>query len=129
MAKEAQAPTKVPQPRGGFLNSGGTPGNPGGGRPPNRIRLKAREILEDDGMPRLQEIIKSKESSEGTVVAACRTLSDLGVPKQHEQTITLNNAVVYDAWADCVGEKLGPVVLAELQALVKERLPENWQGD
>ena len=39
-------PTKVLQPHGGALNSGGTPGNRGGiGRPPSEVRRLAREIF------------------------------------------------------------------------------------
>lgn len=42
---EIKGPELVPQPHGGALNSGGTPGNRGGtGRPPNEIRALAREI-------------------------------------------------------------------------------------
>jgi len=38
-------PTKIVQPHGGALNSGGTPGNKGGtGRPPNEIRALARDL-------------------------------------------------------------------------------------
>lgn len=33
-------PEKVPQPHGGALNSGGTPGNKGGGRPPDEFKRR-----------------------------------------------------------------------------------------
>ncbi len=127
MSTEAQAPTKVPQPHGGALNSGGTRGNKGGGTSPKSIRLKFTELADRKVVKRLEELADSE--NEGAANAACRTILDHALPKQHEQTITLNNAVVYDAWADCVGELLGVEVLGQLQALVKERLPENWQGD
>lgn len=35
---------KVPQPHGGALNRGGTPGN-AGGRPPNEFKAKLREFV------------------------------------------------------------------------------------
>jgi hypothetical protein len=39
-------PTKVLQPHGGALNSGGTPGNRGGsGRPPSEVRRIARDAF------------------------------------------------------------------------------------
>lgn len=41
-------PAKIPQPHGGALNAGGTPGNKGGtGRPPNEHIEYCRELLSD----------------------------------------------------------------------------------
>ena len=49
------AVTKVPQPHGGALNSGGTPGNKGGmGRPPLRLLEALRKVRED---PQNQEVL------------------------------------------------------------------------
>lgn len=119
----------VPDHGRGLIKTGGNPGNKGGsGRPPERIRVTARQMLEEDVLPEMQRIVKEGEN-DGHKIAAGRTISDIGMPKQHEQTIVLNNTIVYDAWADCVGELLGVEILGQLQALVKERLPENWQGD
>lgn len=45
-ANNGVMPVLVPRPDGrGALNSGGTPGNRGGGRLPNAIRRKARRML------------------------------------------------------------------------------------
>src|SRR5688500_5267785 len=45
-ANNTSVPTKVSQPHGGALNSGGTPGNRGGlGRPPSEVRRLAREAF------------------------------------------------------------------------------------
>ncbi len=38
-------PTLIPQPNGGALKSGGTPGNKGGGSTPNAIRRKLRKMI------------------------------------------------------------------------------------
>lgn len=48
---------KVPQPHGGALNAGGTPGNKGGtGRPPNSFRAFLKTLRED---PEVQSAILS----------------------------------------------------------------------
>lgn len=45
-APASVVPEKVPQPHGGALNRGGTPGNKGGtGRPPNALREEMRGDL------------------------------------------------------------------------------------
>ena len=50
-------PAKVPQPHGGALNAGGTPGNRGGvGRPPSEVRRMAREMFEAR-LPVLEQIV------------------------------------------------------------------------
>jgi hypothetical protein len=38
-------PTLVPGPRGGALKTGGTPGNKGGGRPPNEYKAMLARML------------------------------------------------------------------------------------
>lgn len=51
------AVAKVPQPHGGALNAGGTPGNKGGtGRPPNSFRAFLKTLRED---PEVQSAILS----------------------------------------------------------------------
>ena len=40
----ASVPAKIPQSHGGALYSGGVPGNPGGGRPPDEVRRAYREL-------------------------------------------------------------------------------------
>src|SRR5262245_54392044 len=45
---EGTTPLRIPQPHGGSLNAGGTPGNKGGrGRVPSALRRAARESLAD----------------------------------------------------------------------------------
>jgi hypothetical protein len=38
----------VPQPHGGALNAGGTPGNRGGGRPPDEFKRRMAEMASSD---------------------------------------------------------------------------------
>jgi hypothetical protein len=53
-------PTKVLQAHGGALNSGGTPGNRGGGgRPPSEARRMAREMF-TDRLPVLDAIAEGR---------------------------------------------------------------------
>jgi hypothetical protein len=60
------APSKLAQPHGGALNSGGPPGNRGGvGRPPSEIRRQAREIFAAR-LPVLEQI------AEGRIVVPVR---------------------------------------------------------
>lgn len=62
---QATAITKVTQPHGGALNSGGTPGNKGGpGRPPGVIRDKFRQLLATNGIKHVEEVLA------GTVILA-----------------------------------------------------------
>lgn len=51
--------TKIPQPGGrGALNSGGTPGNKGGGRPREAIRARCRTLFDNHGIKVLKKAIK-----------------------------------------------------------------------
>ena len=63
-AKQAtakKAPELVPQPHGGALRTGGTPGNAGGhGRPPNAMRAVMRGNLEEV-IPKLHERWRNNE--------------------------------------------------------------------
>lgn len=116
-------PTKIPQPHGGALNSGGTPGNKGGpGNIPRRIRLKAGEMLEGKALPRMDETLENGTRMEA--VAATNTLVKIALPTQKEHTFVSDTAV-YEAWAGVVAERFGPEVLAELLPEVKSRLGES----
>lgn len=126
MSEKPAVEMRVPAHGVGKLRVG-NPGNKGGGTTPKSIRLKFTELADRKVVKRLEELADSE--NEGAANAACRTILDHALPKQHEQTITLNNTVVYDAWADVVGELLGHEVLAKVAAVVQERLPENWQGE
>ena len=47
--EQTTAPTKIPQPHGGALNSGGTPGNKGG-RPLNEFKARMRELADSEAV-------------------------------------------------------------------------------
>lgn len=47
---------KIPQPHGGALNAGGTPGNAGGGRPPKIWKNFLAELRDD---PQVQQALES----------------------------------------------------------------------
>lgn len=93
MAKEKNGskngkPHKIPQPHGGALNSGGTPGNKGGtGRPPNVIREMAREGM-TKALPNILRIATASTSGQavrdGDAVAAFAALARVGLPSQME---------------------------------------------
>lgn len=53
---------KVPQPHGGALNAGGSPGNAGGGRPPKAFKDFLAELRRD---PASQEALKTAAQSAG----------------------------------------------------------------
>ena len=53
-------PELVPQPHGGFLQRGGTPGNPGGGRPKDEVRAKLLEIANTQGLPFLSDLMNGR---------------------------------------------------------------------
>lgn len=53
---------KVPQAHGGALNAGGTPGNAGGGRPPNWLRDFCDDLLASEACKKqVEEILADKE--------------------------------------------------------------------
>lgn len=93
--KEPQKiPWLIPQPHGGALNSGGTPGNKGGRYPLKRVREIARDAY-CERIPRLVEIIDDPASKPSEVVAAMALLERTGVGQQHhveveQPNVTLN---------------------------------------
>lgn len=68
-AETAKQPTKIPQPHGGALNSGGTPGNKGGpGRPPSVLKAFTRELLEDEAVKEnVKRVLMYKGRKKGEV--------------------------------------------------------------
>lgn len=54
---------KIPQPHGGALNAGGTPGNKGGtGRPPNWLKEWCDDLLADaDAKAQVEAILKDNK--------------------------------------------------------------------
>lgn len=61
-ASAAVAPEKVPQPHGGALNAGGTPGNKGGtGRPPTEHLEWCRRVVSDpDAEREVEAVLKDR---------------------------------------------------------------------
>lgn len=60
---ESPAVQKVPQPHGGALNAGGTPGNKGGGRPPKAFKDFLSELRRDpDAQDALEKAAKNPGS-------------------------------------------------------------------
>jgi hypothetical protein len=57
---QTTAVAKVPQPHGGALNAGGTPGNPGGGRPKDEVREKLLKIANGQGVDFLADLMEGK---------------------------------------------------------------------
>lgn len=75
---------KIPQPHGGALNAGGTPGNKGGtGRPPSEVRRAFLEALQG-GPAALQAIIASSASRDADRIAAIAAAAKIGLPAQVE---------------------------------------------
>lgn len=75
---------KIPQPHGGALNAGGTPGNKGGtGRPPSEVRKAFLAALEG-GPEALVAIIQSPTSRDADRIAAIAAAAKIGLPVQIE---------------------------------------------
>lgn len=87
------------------------------------------EEAKDGKGPDARDIKKSKVTLSCKKSALDSIAKIMGWSTERVQHLYLQDETVYNAFTDAIGELLGPVVLAELQALVKERLPENWQGD
>ena len=68
-----------PGPNGGMLQNGGTPGNPGGGRPPSDIRARCRGSFEQR-IPILEQIADG-EASERIEVPLFVVLQHAECPK------------------------------------------------
>lgn len=60
---EKSTVAKVPQPHGGALNAGGTPGNKGGtGRPPNEFKDFLAKLLDDPKVrDSVEQILRDKD--------------------------------------------------------------------
>ena len=91
--KSAEIP-KVPQPHGGALNAGGTPGNAGGGRPPKAFKDFLAELRKDQTA---QEVLKAVATDAGNknCVAAWKLIADYDdekPAKKLELTAPMSNA-------------------------------------
>ena len=123
-ATTAMAPTLIPQPHGGALNSGGTPGNRGGTGVTRKLREAFRgdletarqrlvEILADaDAEPRDLIAIFDKlakysvgEKRDGVVVDA-ELLNDLFEPVARLVSDEAELRGVREHWLDVLGQRL-----------------------
>lgn len=87
------APAKVPQPHGGALNAGGTPGNAGGGRPPNWLKEWCDDLLADaDCKKQVEAILKDKGHS--AYAAMWRAVADRAHGKPTE-SVTVTGEVTH----------------------------------
>ena len=134
--KETTTPVLVPRPDGrGALNSGGTPGNKGGGRPPNELRGSMREILEE-GLPHLREfvtgerpsaaevkcpecgeevLVELKEASPADQLKAMDIVARFGLPKEgYDQDL------ISELWDATEG------ALPELDPAIVEKVKKAW---
>lgn len=97
---------KVPQAHGGALNTGGTPGNAGGGSPPSRLRGQLREILEAS-IQMLRDIALGKVTLELTFNCPQCTYQAQGkkpfVPRSSDITRAIEIAAKYGLGLPNVG--------------------------
>ena len=62
-ANHTATPSLIPQPNGrGSLLSGGMPGNKGGGRPREEIRIKLRNLITTKGLRYLEDVLDAPRS-------------------------------------------------------------------
>lgn len=106
----AKKPVKVPQEHGGALQRGGTPGNPGGGRPPAELRRILRLALEER-------------------VEAIKDIADNGAPKDRLKALDLmaryGMGVQKEVTTEHVRERLAQsieVIREEVEPEVAERV-------
>lgn len=113
----AQVPVKIPQPHGGALNSGGTPGNRGGGRPKQTARMTCREMFEM-GLPTLNDIVHGDASSSNAdKISAMNLFGKFGLGEQ--------KVVVPEHLADALVQGLADEDLTEEQV---SRIVEKTLG-
>lgn len=118
--------TKVPQPRGGSLNSGGTPGNKGGGRHPNEVIQLATTLSFEELIPRLRELINDQSTPAKTVVSACAAIIGL-VPKKEEGLPPDRVRALCQSYSQQVMQIVAEIVpdaFLAIQARVEEQLAQ-----
>lgn len=80
---ESTAIVKVPQPHGGALNAGGTPGNAGGGRPKDEFKALCREMASGElTVAAVRTILANPQHPQ--FVAAWRYVTEQGYGKAVE---------------------------------------------
>lgn len=106
---ESTAITKRPQPHGGALNSGGTPGNRGG-RPTSELRAAAREQL-TKRMPLLSTFARSRKEKTTDRIRAIEALAKIGL----EESIAVADVRrALDATGELIRDRLPPDVADSL---------------
>lgn len=92
-------PAKIPQPHGGALNSGGTPGNKGGtGRPPNEHVEWCRSVVDD---PRSREQVAAvlRDRDHPAFATMWKVLAERGhgkVAERHEHAGPGGTAIAHE---------------------------------
>lgn len=117
--KETTAKTtgvaKVPQPQGGALNAGGTPGN-NGGRPPSEIRRIARLAFEER-LPLLSEIADTGKR-DGDRIKAIEVLANIGFGKDLSREVVYEKvAKTLEAIRNALPEEQAEALVAELRSI------------
>ena len=88
-------PYKIPQPHGGALNSGGTPGNKGGSKPRSAIRDQCKELFERKGLTRLEKILQSDDTRNSDHIKAGEVLARYGIGELKE--VVVSDALILEA--------------------------------
>ena len=119
----AQQPILVPQKHGGAIQRGGTPGNPGGGRYPEKLKSKMLRRMEGAKGRSYDEIvdeIAQTATLEMVRLAAVKTACDIAQLDKEPQVVQsakliANNSVLLPR----ISEEF-KAVLAEIQTVVDE---------
>lgn len=83
----------VPQPHGGAIRKGGTPGNRGGGRPPDEFKQMCRELASSAAVrANVQEILASPKNYPNLYIGALKWASEHGYGKPVESVAVDMNA-------------------------------------
>lgn len=114
--------SKVPQPHGGALNSGGTPGNRGGtGRPRSELRADLRALLDGPGREVLHRVLQSEN-----VLVALRALDlvakyGLGSRDEDERSLRVTELA---RLMSAMGQAIDTLVP---DPLTKARIGQAWK--
>lgn len=87
----ARLPAKIPQAHGGALLTGGMPGNPGGGRPPDAIRAQLRELGAVKGAAFLSDVLDGRITY--TLTGKCSECGAESKPTDHDWLKTLTEQI------------------------------------
>ena len=105
---------KRPQPHGGALNAGGTPGNRGGpGRPAEIVKARARNSFYVR-IPVLEKVADDPRSKPRDRINAVDKLGKYGLAQARELVITTDNA---RAFFDCISAAIREIVPDHVEAI------------